>query len=161
VCDLPPDVKGFDCAIANPPFGRIRSSDTPAPRYGGAEFEYKVLDVASGVADYGVFLIPQSSSPFRLSGSRCFEEQSTEKYNRLVEQTQIELQPNCGLDTSVFEGEWHSTSVRTEIVVADFREARARREAVGKSESLEELEFTNAVLASNAPLPVQQSLFAL
>lgn len=66
IFDLPASLTGFDCAIANPPFGRIKQAGA-SPRYAGGDFEYKVIDVASDRANYGVFLIPQSSSPFRLS----------------------------------------------------------------------------------------------
>jgi hypothetical protein len=129
VLELPESIGRFDCAIANPPFGRIRSKDNSS-RYSGTEFEYKVLDVACDLADYGVFLIPQSSAPFRLSGTMCFQEQAQDKYMRFHEQTLIELEPNCGIDTSLYRDEWHGVSITTEIVLADFIEARARRLAV-------------------------------
>jgi hypothetical protein len=127
VLDLPASVTGYHVAIANPPFGRIKHEGN-APRYTGAEFEYKVIDVASDRAAHGVFLIPQSSSPFRLSGVRAFKETTIPKYERFAEQTAIRLEPNCGLDTSVHNADWRGVSIVTEIVLADFQEARLRRE---------------------------------
>lgn len=127
VLNLPDVLRGFHCAIANPPFGRIKS-DGRAPRYSGAEFEYKVLDVASDMADYGVFILPQASSPFLLSGVQCYSENITEKYRRFSEQTAIVLEPNCGIDTSTHAHDWHGVSVSTEVVLADFKQARERRQ---------------------------------
>src|ERR1700760_3262460 len=49
VLELPARLGKFDCASANPPFGRIKSAGT-APRYTGAEFKYSVIDVASDIA---------------------------------------------------------------------------------------------------------------
>lgn len=132
VFDLPPSLKGFDCAIANPPFGHIKHQGAP-PRYKGGEFEYKVIDVASDLARDGVFLLPQSSSPFQLSGRRCFEEISPEKYKRFSEETSVELEANCGIDTSFATQSWRSVSIVTEIALADFREARSRRQEKGHS----------------------------
>jgi predicted RNA methylase len=127
VLDLPPTLTGFDCAIANPPFGRIASSGR-SPRYTGADFEYKVVDVASDIAKYGTFLIIQSSSPFKLSGVQSYEETRTSKYEGFSTQTSIDLTPNCGIDTTISNGEWHNVSVVTEIVLADFTKTRARRQ---------------------------------
>jgi methylase of polypeptide subunit release factors len=126
VLSLPDSLSGFDFAIANPPFGRIRQSGK-APRYSGSDFEYKVIDVASDRAKDGVFLIPQSSSPFQFSGRRNYEATLTDKYTSFSKQTAIVLEANCGIDTSVSIEEWHGVSIVTEIVLADFREARSRR----------------------------------
>jgi phospholipid N-methyltransferase len=132
VLNLPADIGHFDCAISNPPFGNVWSA-CPAPRVARGPFEYKVIDIASGIADYGVFLIPQGSAPFRLSGVRCFEyDHESEAYKRFMKQTGITLEPNCGIDTSGSVKEWHGgLTVSTEIVLADFEALRrARREDV-------------------------------
>ena len=126
VLELPARLGKFDCASANPPFGRIKSAGT-APRYTGAEFEYSVIDVASDIARSGVFLIPQGSAPFSYSGQRNFQETAPSKYLRFCELTGIELEANCGLDTSHALGDWHGVSVMTEIVVADFAEVQQKR----------------------------------
>jgi SAM-dependent methyltransferase len=126
VLSLPESLRGFDFAIANPPFGRIRQSGK-APRYDGSDFEYKVIDVASDRANDGVFLIPQASSPFQFSGRRMYEAKPPEKYASFSQETAIDLEPNCGIDTSITIDEWHGVSILTEIVLADFRRARSRR----------------------------------
>lgn len=126
IFDLP-DLGHFDCAIGNPPFGAT-PRQAKAPRYSGNDFEYHAIDIASGIADYGVFIVPQMSAPFRYSGAPCFEARETDKYRRFVDQTGIELGPNCGIDISVYADRWHDVSIAVEIVTADFVEARSRRQ---------------------------------
>ncbi|MGB3389477.1 MAG: methyltransferase [Pseudaminobacter sp.] len=126
VFDLP-NLGHFDCAIGNPPFGAT-PRQAKAPRYTGNDFEYHVIDIASGIADYGVFIVPQMSAPFCYSGHPCFEVRESDKYRRFVDQTGIKLTPNCGIDTSVYANDWHGVSVAVEIVTADFAEARERRQ---------------------------------
>jgi predicted RNA methylase len=126
VFDLPADLKGFDYAISNPPFGAIVGS-AKSSRYSGASFEYKVLDIARDIADDGVFILPQGSCPFKYSGLRSFERVKNEKYEKFSEQTGIELEMNCGIDTvSSADNQWHGVTVVTEIVLVDFKAARER-----------------------------------
>src|SRR3546814_7553627 len=54
--------KSFDCAISNPPYGSKNVASGKGPRYSGGKCEYAVIDIASDLADYGVFLIPQARS---------------------------------------------------------------------------------------------------
>ncbi len=124
--DLPSSLGGFECVISNPPFGRVQH-DGSAPRYTGCEFEYKIIDIASDLADHGVFLIPQASAPFKLSGIRGYEDTPTDKVLRFSQQSSIELDPNCGIDTAASMDEWHGVTVMTEIALADFIQARSRR----------------------------------
>jgi hypothetical protein len=126
VLSLPESLRDFDFAIANPPFGRIRQSGK-APRYSGSDFEYKVIDIASHLSNDGIFLIPQTSSPFQFSGRRMYEEKPPEKYTTFSKETVIDLEPGCGIDTSICIKEWHGVSIITEIVLTDFRQARSRR----------------------------------
>jgi SAM-dependent methyltransferase len=113
-----PDIGHFTCAISNPPYGAARRSGR-APRYKGRSFEYHVLDIASDHADHGVFLIPQQSAPFRYSGQQSFEmlaPEETPDYTEFFTLTGIELEANCGLDTTcVTEDEegWDDVSVTT------------------------------------------------
>lgn len=125
VFDLP-DLGHFDCAIGNPPFGATPRKER-GPRYTGKDFEYHVIDIASDVADSGVFIVPQMSAPFKYSGQPCYEPNESDRYRSFREQTGIALEPNCGIDTHVHRNDWHGVSVSTEIVLADFREARAVR----------------------------------
>jgi len=126
ILELPADFGNFNCAIPNPPFGNIKAQGK-APRYKGNDFEYAVLDVTSDIADYGIFLIPQTSAPFQLSGVRSMEYVHREKYERFENITDISLEANCGIDTGMSLNDWHGVSVTTEIVVADFKSVRALR----------------------------------
>lgn len=140
VFDLPRDLGRFDFAIGNPPFGTTPRA-AKAPRYTGKDFELHVIDVASDLADFGVFIVPQMTAGFKYSGSPAggwpetrkdgigsgFAECKTDTHEKLLAQTGIILEPSCGLDTSIYDRDWHGVSVKTEIVTVDFIEARARR----------------------------------
>ncbi len=123
---LPSTIGRFDCAISNPPFGPAKSSGK-APRFTGNVFEYRVIDIASDIADHGVFIIPQASAPFEYSGKQCYRQNEHEKYRNFVAQTSISLGVNCGLDTSAHRNEWTIAPPPIEIVTADLREARDLR----------------------------------
>ena len=109
----------FSWAISNPPFGRIKAPDYAGP-YTGAEFEYRVIEVASRIADFGAFILPQMSAPFRYSGQQCFRYEETDKSRKFREQTGIEMEPNCGIDTSIHKSEWRGVAPVCEIVVCEF-----------------------------------------
>ncbi len=124
VLDVPNmDLGRFDTAIANPPFGRIARTGN-APRYTGAEFEYHVIDVAATLARRGTFIVPQMSAPFRYSGQPYYTEQRTAALDRFERQTGIQLEANCGIDTTTWDDEWRDAAPRTEIVTAEFEELR-------------------------------------
>jgi hypothetical protein len=123
------DIGRFDCAIANPPFGAARRRQS-GPRYHGSRFEYHAIDVASDLADAGVFIIPQESAPFKYSGERQFSLTAPDRmphYGDFYAATAVELEHSCGIDTSIYRNDWRDVSPSTEIVVCDFKEARARR----------------------------------
>jgi predicted RNA methylase len=126
VFHLPKHIGHFDCAIANPPFGATKSSGR-APRFTGSIFEYRVIDIASDIADYGVFILPQSSAPFELSGKQCYRSNEHEKYRNFHAQTAVTLGANCGLDTSVHRNDWIAVPPVVEIVTSNLREARDTR----------------------------------
>ena len=67
--DLPRD---FDSVIGNPPFGRLMT-DRKAPRYTGPEFELKIIDIAGHLGTFGMFILPQGSTPFRYSGAQYYQ----------------------------------------------------------------------------------------
>ncbi|WP_262267307.1 MULTISPECIES: methyltransferase [Microvirga] len=155
------DLGTFDCAIGNPPFGAIRT-DTKAPRYKGSHFEYAVIDLASDMADYGVFIVPQGSAPFQMSGTQTFRHATSQKYEAFVKSTGISLQPNCGLDTSGYDHLWRGTSPRTEIVCADFKEIRAERQVSASSQDslIAGLKAGHSINPAVATRPQQADLFA-
>jgi hypothetical protein len=114
--DLPRD---FTTAIANPPFGNIRHAGR-APRYGGSEFEYKIIDIAGHLAAHGAFILPQSSAPFRYSGAAYYLRSEHAKYVRFSEQTGIHLDAGCGIDTTFHREGWKHAAPVTEIVCCEF-----------------------------------------
>jgi len=111
----------FDMAIGNPPYGRVHMS-SKAPRYTGSEFEYAVIDIASDLADAGVFIVPQGSVPWMMSGigHNYRSKIPPKKYTKFLEETGIELDMNIGIDTSHAEELWHGTKIRTEITCVEF-----------------------------------------
>lgn len=109
----------FAWAISNPPFGRIKADDYRGP-YKGGEFEYKVIEIAGRIADFGAFILPQMSAPFRYSGQNGFREEETDKARKFREQTGIVMEPNCGIDTSMYRSEWRGVAPVCEIVVCEF-----------------------------------------
>lgn len=126
IFDLP-DLGHFDCAISNPPFGKTPRNGA-GPRYAGAAFEYHVVDIASDLADWGAFIIPQASAPFRFSGQPFYDgDKASDEYRRFSSLTGITLGASCGIDTEHHRANWHGVSPATEIVVCDFVEARAAR----------------------------------
>lgn len=162
VFDLPTDIGRFDTAISNPPFGAIKRAAS-APRFAGQQFEMHVIDTASDLADYGVFIVPQGSAPFRYSacpsggwpstvrdgvGSN-YEARPSDLQDKLLAQTGIVLGPNCGIDTGQYRNEWHGASPICEIVLADFIEARARR--AGPSEEVEPEPTARTTVATAQP----------
>lgn len=167
VFDLPGDLGHFDVAISNPPFGAIKRAAS-APRFTGQQFELHVIDIASDLADRGVFIVPQMTAPFRYSGcpgggwpqtirngvGSGYYACPSELHDKLLAKTGIALEPNCGIDTEPYRSLWHGVAPQTEIVLADFVEARARR--AGPSVAVETIQ---AALARPAA-PAQQDLFS-
>ena len=109
----------FDVAISNPPFGRIKE-DTYKGAYTGGEFEYKVIELASRIANYGIFILPQQSAPFAYSGVRQYERRVSGKCAKFIEQTGIFLNPGCGVDTAFYLEDWKGVKPLCEIVLSDF-----------------------------------------
>jgi len=117
IFDLP-ELGRFDIATSNPPFGRIQGSGS-GPRYKGNEFDFKVIDLASTLADRGVFILPNGSSPFTYSGAPFFNWRPPAKYTKFTTETGIQLDCGIGIDSTVYPA-FHGTPVRTEVCVTDF-----------------------------------------
>ncbi|MES1926547.1 methyltransferase [Salinisphaera sp. T31B1] len=136
VFDLP-DMGRFRWAISNPPFGNV-PADGFVGEYTGAQFEYKVIETASRIADFGAFILPQQSAPFRYSGQPCFRDEETDKAARFREQTGIVMEPSCGIDTSLYRGDWKGVSPVCEIVACEFEQPKpAQAAAWDQMDSLE------------------------
>lgn len=84
-----------------------------------------MIELASRVAEYGVFILPQQSVPFRYSGVPCYRTEESGKYRKFWQLTGIDMQPSCGIDTSRYVGEWKGVSPICEVVVCDFTELPA------------------------------------
>lgn len=120
IFDLDLDDLGlFDVAISNPPFGNIKG-DGFNGKYSGSQFEYKVMEIASRLASYGVFILPQASANFEYSGKQNFKEIESDKAKKFREQTGILMQPNCGIDTAIYKDDWRGVSPICEIVCCEF-----------------------------------------
>jgi len=107
----------FDAAYSNPPYGRIKSlTDSSWLHYKGSEFEYKAAEICARLAPMGTLLIPQQSAPFRLSASPSYQQKSSSKHSKFLEQTRLILSAGTGVDTSLYTNEWKHTNILTEIV---------------------------------------------
>lgn len=115
----------FKCAISNPPFGNIKAGSSFKGNYTGSSFEYKVIELASRVAEMGVFIVPQASAPFRYSGAQHYSTQIDKECKKFIDQTGLELGMNCGIDTSAYLNEWKGVSPMCEIVVCEFPRCNA------------------------------------
>jgi hypothetical protein len=117
----------FNSAISNPPFGKVRSmKDKHGFYYSGAEGEYKVMDMASIVADNFCFIVPQQSAGFRYSGARYFDFVESNKCNRFQQQTNIDLVAGMGYDTTAIEGgEFKDVEMIVEFVHGDTQHIEA------------------------------------
>ncbi|MFJ3097900.1 class I SAM-dependent methyltransferase [Streptomyces hydrogenans] len=111
----------FDCAISNPPFGRI-ARDRDSPIYTGPEFEFHVVAVAAKVARSGAFILPQESTPYRYSSyvPRQSVHAKSAKYLRFEQQTGIDLQFGVGINTCGDTYAWRGVKPVTEIVISHF-----------------------------------------
>lgn len=108
----------FDEVISNPPYGT-------KPKNGWLHkhpSQYMAAEIAMKFSDHGVFILPQSDCPFRMSGVQFFQQQTVDKYERFRRQTGVVLTHNCGIDTSAFENDWQGTKIRTEIVLVSKEE---------------------------------------
>ncbi|RED44133.1 methyltransferase [Aestuariispira insulae] len=117
----------FDCVISNPPFGKRAGGNGNAPRYTGADFEYKIMDIASEVADYGVFIIPQQSSSFFYSGRVAHRDNDSAKLKKFRQQTGITMDCGVGVDTAYYKDDWKGVAPICEIVTCNFEELQQQR----------------------------------
>ncbi|UKK94968.1 methyltransferase [Brucella pseudogrignonensis] len=139
------DLGHFDIAISNPPFGAIKRPDgKKSPRYTGADFEFHVIDIASHLASYGAFIVPQMSAGFNYSGRSSYERQTSGKAVKFQEQTGLHFDTGCGVDTAYFIDQWKGVSPMCEIVCVDFTDARP---------------VATKVQPANYNMPAQSSLF--
>lgn len=118
----------FDVAISNPPFGNIKE-DGFKGKYTGSNFEHKIIELASRIARYGVFIIPQNSASFEYSGKRNYQERISDKCQKFIDQTGIVMGPSCGIDTAFYKDDWNGVSPICEIVCCEFDAIALEHEA--------------------------------
>ena len=113
----------FDFAVSNPPFGAVKRPDgKKSPRYTGADFEFHVIDLASHLASFGVFILPQMSAGFDYSGKRAYRRHTSGKAFDFQKKTGLVFQSGCGVDTDFYKSAWRGVSPICEIVCVDFEE---------------------------------------
>ena len=117
------DLGRFDMVLGNPPFGRSRRSAT-GPRYTGSETELHIIDHAAQFADYGAFIVPAMSAPFRYSGVQCFERRNEGRGVDFEHQTGIHLDVGAGVDCAIYRDQWVDAAPSVEIVTAEFTTAK-------------------------------------
>lgn len=116
--DVISTLSDFDLVISNPPFGAINTINNPFS-YNIKNAEFQIIEIASKLAKFGAFILPQGSCPFKFSGQQCFSVTENAKYNRFVQDTGITLSPGMGCDTTVYNS-FKNTSVTVEFVHAEF-----------------------------------------
>lgn len=121
--------KRFDVAVANPPFGTVKRTGN-GPRYRGRSFEFHVIDIAAELADYGAFIVPQSSAAFRYSGMQCHQRLDTGPAVDYQKLSGFQMHEGAGVDTSIYKDDWRDTAILCEIACYEFAEDRARQAQV-------------------------------
>lgn len=108
-----PDIGKFEYSISNPPFGNIA---------GKKYFEFSVIEYASTISNYGVFVLPQMSAGFNFSGKRYYERQSSGRAYDFQKRTGYHMEASIGVDTSLYKNAWKGTSPVTEVVSINFED---------------------------------------
>lgn len=127
----------FQQVISNPPFGKIKTgldkSVQNELKYKGAEFDLITVEIGSKLADYGCFILPQQSTPFKYSGAEFYMDlrkqnkgynpyglQVPTKVQKFIKETGLDYQFNIGIDTSIYKNDWKGVSPICEIVTFEF-----------------------------------------
>jgi hypothetical protein len=135
--DLIKSLGEFTQSISNPPFGNIKSTKVKNwLKYTGSDFEFKVIEIASKISKQGTFILPQMSTPFKYSGEGFMQSNESEKYNKFKDQTKIEFEFNCGIDTGIYINDWNDVSPMCEIINVEFDSVRNNRELVAIQQTL-------------------------
>lgn len=111
-------IGNVDFAIANPPFGKMTESDFAAPRYKGAEFELKVLDVMATLAPEGWAIVPAMTAPWDSRGMQ----REASKAKAFTKATGLPLHRFANVDASYYRDEWRGTSPAVDFVGFDCTE---------------------------------------
>lgn len=107
-------------AISNPPYGVVHTmKDVKPPNYTGSVAEYKIMDIASLYnVEFGIFLIPQQSSPFKISGSPLgYTKQHVGKLEKFKKETGYEISAGFGLDTTCYTKFKHTPIIAEQVTI--------------------------------------------
>jgi len=126
------DLGRFTVAVSNPPFGK--TAKIKGPRYSG-EDDLAVIDIASQIAEYGTFILPQISCPFEYSGKRHYRERQSVKFDKFHKATGIILACES-VDCAHYADDWRGVLPSVEMVGADFEGQVAETEQADSFGSL-------------------------
>lgn len=101
-----------DQAILNPPFGTTTKSPFDAPRYRGADFDLKAMDLAATLAPSCWAIVPRDRAPWDWRGNRKESPRAT----RFADATGLDLHRFSSIDPEYHRSEWRGTSPAVEIV---------------------------------------------
>lgn len=134
----------FELAISNPPFGNIKTGDSANEielDFKGKDFDLRVVELGGRIAQYGSFILPQGSTPYRWSGNNGRYEDlirnctCPKKVKKFIKETGLEFQFNSlGLDTSQYREMWKGVKPICEIVLVEYPE---KEEPISKTVQLE------------------------
>ncbi|MDG3581778.1 methyltransferase [Galbibacter pacificus] len=129
----------FEQVISNPPFGKIKTGiDAEIKnelKYKGSEFELITMEIGSKIADYGTFLVPQGSTPFKYSGNQDgfidlrqnnkgynpYGQQPMQKVKKFLKETNFNPIFNVGIDTSIYKDNWKGVNPICEVINFDWK----------------------------------------
>ncbi|MEJ4088243.1 methyltransferase [Galbibacter orientalis] len=133
------DFGQFEQVISNPPFGKIKTGINDEIKkelkYKGSDFEFITMEIGSKIANYGTFLVPQGSTPFKYSGNQDgfinlmatskgynpYEQQPMQKVKKFLKETEFNPIFNVGIDTSIYINEWKGVSPMCEVINFDWK----------------------------------------
>lgn len=111
--------KLYDMAYSNPPFGShiIKNCKSYKPKlYGGSEFDLIIMEQSLLISEHQSFIISQGSCPFTYSGSRNYQLIENNKFIKFKNETNLDIQPSIGIDTSIYREHWKNTNILVEVV---------------------------------------------
>ena len=85
-----------------------------------------MIDIAAELADYGAFIVPQTSAAFRYSGAQCYQRVETGPASYFQKLSDYRMHEGAGVDTSMYKDDWKDTAIICEITCYEFAQDRAR-----------------------------------
>ncbi len=101
-----------DFAISNPPFGTTTKSEFEAPRYKGAQFDLKVMDVAATLAPHCIAIVPADRAQWDYRG----DFRPSKQAQAFEDATGLGLHRFASLDCDYYRDDWQGVSPSVELV---------------------------------------------